>query len=58
MNRMALMAGIFSGTAAWLILRQQNNQSLLPAFLTRRPVPVQVAAAKLQVAWADHHTTV
>ncbi|HEY0796442.1 MAG TPA: hypothetical protein VGD64_11735 [Acidisarcina sp.] len=58
MNRLALMAGVFSGAAAWLILRQQNNQSLLPDFLMRRPIPVQVAAAKLQQAWADHHTVV
>ena len=55
MNRMAILAGIFSGAAAWLILRQQNNQPLFP-FLRTRKVPVQDAVAKLQQAWADHHT--
>jgi len=57
MNRFALLAGIFSGTAAWMIARQKNNQSIFP-FLRPRPIPVQVAVAKLQEAWADHHTRV
>ncbi|HEY0758552.1 MAG TPA: hypothetical protein VGD59_04765 [Acidisarcina sp.] len=58
MNRIALVAGILSGATAWLILRQQNNQPLLP-FLgaSRRPIPVAEAAAKLQQAWADYRTT-
>lgn len=59
MNRIAILAGLFSGTAAWMILRQQNNQSLLPfSRLFRKTVPAQVAAEKLRMAWADHHTTV
>ena len=47
MNRV-LLIGIFSTVAAWLLIRSA------PA---RRTVPARVAAAKLQQAWADHHTT-
>jgi hypothetical protein len=40
--------GIFTAITALLIAN--GNASL------RKPVPVRVAAEKLQQAWADHHT--
>ena len=42
--------GISAIAAAWVAYRDQKK--------ARRPVPVQLAAVKLQRAWADHHTRV
>lgn len=50
MTRFALyLAGISAGLAALAAYRQRTSP-------TRR-IPVKEAAAKLQQAWADHHTT-
>jgi hypothetical protein len=48
MNRFALIS-LFATGAAWLLIRRSHSQN--------RVVPVKEAAAKLQQAWADHHTT-
>ena len=48
MNRIFLL-GVFSTVAAWLLIRNATSAN--------RTVPVVEAAAKLQQAWADHHTT-
>jgi hypothetical protein len=48
MNRFALLS-LVATVAAWILIR--NTQS------PKRIVPVKEAAAKLQQAWADHHTT-
>ena len=48
MNRFLLLS-LVATAAAWLLIRSSAS--------VRRPVPVTVAAAKLQEAWADHHTT-
>jgi hypothetical protein len=47
MNRFLLIS-LFATTAAWFLIRTKNYR--------RTPVPVTEAAAKLQQAWADHHT--
>jgi hypothetical protein len=50
MLRLALyVGGVAAGLAAWLVWRDQVNAV--------RRVPVKQAAAMLQEAWADHHTT-
>jgi hypothetical protein len=48
MNRFALIS-LFATAAAWLLIRSTHS--------AHRAVPVQEAAANLQQAWADHHTT-
>jgi hypothetical protein len=48
MNRFALIS-LFATAAAWLLIRHTQSPN--------RVVPVKEAAAKLQQAWADHHTT-
>jgi hypothetical protein len=48
MNRFALVS-LFATAAAWLLIRSTHSP--------KRIVPVKEAAAKLQQAWADHHTT-
>jgi hypothetical protein len=50
-----LLIGLAAGTAAWLIVR---NNGLSSSAVNKAVVPVQEAAANLQQAWADHHTTV
>jgi hypothetical protein len=49
MNR-AIAFGLLGGAAAWIIARYRAPYS-------RRIVPAGEAVAKLQKAWADHHTT-
>ena len=49
MNRPFLI-GLFAGAAAWLLAWKSKDPS-------RKMVSVEEAAAKLQQAWADHHTT-
>lgn len=50
MLRLALyLGGVSAAVAAWVVFGERNRA-------TRR-VPVQQAAAMLQQAWADHHTT-
>jgi hypothetical protein len=48
MNRFLLLS-LLATTAAWIVIRTGSS----PA----RVVPAKKAAAKLQQAWADHHTT-
>jgi hypothetical protein len=48
MNRF-LLIGLFASAAAWMLIRTSHSPN--------RVVPVAEAAAKLQQAWADHHTT-
>jgi hypothetical protein len=48
MNRF-LFLGLLASVAAWILIRTSNPPT--------RIVPVKEAAAKLQQAWADHHTT-
>jgi hypothetical protein len=48
MNRFLLIS-LLAGTAAWILIRTSDSA-------TRR-IPAEEAAAKLQQAWADHHTT-
>jgi hypothetical protein len=47
MNRFLLFS-LLASTVAWILIRTSNSA-------TR--VPVNEAAAKLQQAWADNHTT-
>jgi hypothetical protein len=47
MNRFVLIS-LLSSAAAWILIRTSHSN---------RVVPVSEAAAKLQQAWADHHTT-
>ena len=49
-NRMVFMS-LFAAAAAvaWLLIGTRNS--------VEHSIPVQEAAAKLQKAWADHHTT-
>jgi hypothetical protein len=48
MNRFILLS-FLATTAAWLLIRTSKPSN--------RAVPAKEAAAKLQQAWADHHTT-
>jgi hypothetical protein len=48
MNRFLLIS-LLATTAAWILIRTGRSSA--------RIVPVKEAAAKLQEAWADHHTT-
>ncbi len=49
MSRLALyIFGISAIAAAFVAYQDKKN--------AKRPVPVKVAAAKLQAAWADNHT--
>ncbi len=48
MSRFALFS-LVATAAAWILIRTTHSPN--------RVVPVQEAAAKLQQAWADHHTT-
>jgi hypothetical protein len=48
MNRFLLLT-VFATTAAWILIRTSNSPT--------RVVSAREAAAKLQQAWADHHTT-
>ena len=48
MNR-PLLLSLLATLAAWLLIRNSSSN--------KRIVPAQEAAAKLQKAWADHHTT-
>jgi hypothetical protein len=48
MNR-SLLLSLLAVTAAWILIRTSNSPTRL--------VPVNEAAAQLQQAWADHHTT-
>jgi hypothetical protein len=48
MNRFLLIS-LLATTAAWILIRTGKSSA--------RIVPVKEAAAKLQEAWADHHTT-
>ncbi len=53
MNRFALyLAGVSALATAWVVFR--NRMAVDPS---RKRIPVQQAAAMLQQAWADHHTT-
>jgi hypothetical protein len=47
MNRFLLIS-LFATAAAWLLIRTSHSG--------RTPIPVTEAAAKLQQAWAGHHT--
>lgn len=49
MNRFLLLS-LLASAGAWILIRTSSSQN--------RVVPVAEAAAKLQQAWADHHTTV
>jgi hypothetical protein len=49
MNRFLLIS-LFATPGVWILIRTSNSST--------RVVPVKEAAAKLQEAWADHHTTV
>jgi hypothetical protein len=49
MNRLLLIS-LLAGTAAWILIRTSDSA-------TRTRIPAKEAAAKLQQAWADHHTT-
>jgi hypothetical protein len=44
-----LLLSLLATLAAWLLIRNSSSN--------KRAVPAQEAAAKLQKAWADHHTT-
>jgi hypothetical protein len=48
MNRFLLIS-LLATTAAWILIRTGRSSA--------RIVPVKEAAARLQEAWADHHTT-
>jgi hypothetical protein len=48
MNRFVLIS-LLASAAAWILIRTSHSPN--------RVVPVSEAAAKLQQAWADHHTT-
>jgi hypothetical protein len=48
MNRFVLIS-LLASAAAWVLIRTSHSPN--------RVVPVTEAAAKLQQAWADHHTT-
>jgi len=48
MNRF-LLVSLLATTAAWILIRTGKSPT--------RVVPAREAAAKLQQAWADHHTT-
>jgi hypothetical protein len=48
MNRFVLIS-LLASAAAWLLIRT--------SYSPKRVIPVAEAAAKLQQAWADHHTT-
>jgi hypothetical protein len=48
MNR-PLLFTLLATLAAWLLIKNGSTG--------KRVVPVEEAAAKLQKAWADHHTT-
>jgi hypothetical protein len=48
MNRYVLIS-LFASAAAWILIRTSHRPN--------RVIPVTEAAAKLQQAWADHHTT-
>jgi hypothetical protein len=48
MNRLLLIS-LFASAAAWVLIRTSHSSN--------RVIPVTEAAAKLQQAWADHHTT-
>jgi hypothetical protein len=48
MNRFMLLS-FLATTAAWILIRSSEPRT--------RVVPAKEAAAKLQQAWADHHTT-
>jgi hypothetical protein len=48
MNRFFVFS-LLASTAAWILIRTSNSRD--------RAIPVTEAAAKLQQAWADHHTT-
>ena len=48
MNR-PLLYSLIATAAAWILIRTSLTR--------KRIVPASVAAAKLQQAWADHHTT-
>jgi hypothetical protein len=48
MNRLLLLS-LLATAAAWLLIRDSTS--------TNRTIPAAKAAAKLQQAWADHHTT-
>ncbi len=50
MLRFALYVGGFSFAAAAMVIYEQKRRAT-------RPVPAKLAAALLQQAWADHHTT-
>ena len=47
MNRILLFLSVAATASAWLLIRNAD----------RRTIPVQDAAARLQQAWADNHTT-
>ena len=48
MSRLLLFS-LFATTAAWIVILTKSSGT--------RIVPAKKAAAKLQEAWADHHTT-
>jgi len=48
MNRFLLIS-LLASAGAWILIRTSYSQN--------RVIPVADAAAKLQQAWADHHTT-
>ena len=48
MNRLLLLS-LLATAAAWLLIRDSIS--------AKRIIPAAEAAAKLQQAWADHHTT-
>jgi len=51
MLRVALyLGGVSAALAAWVVFGNQNRAA--------RTIPAKKAAATLQEAWADHHTTV
>jgi hypothetical protein len=49
MNRFVLIS-LLASAAAWILIRTSHSPN--------RVIPAAEAAAKLQQAWADHHTTV
>ncbi len=48
MNRFLLIS-LLASAGAWILIRTSHSPN--------RVIPVAEAAAKLQQAWADHHTT-
>jgi hypothetical protein len=44
-----LLISLLASTAAWILVRTSQPQG--------RIIPAAEAAAKLQQAWADHHST-